>query len=87
MSYDWMDQEAGWEKARRAVTDDDFRPPEYRGLRPEDYEFDVRGNLVSKDRWRSGLLKIAHTLGFEGHNFDIEDVVARVQELNDKDEQ
>lgn len=86
MSYEWMDNEYAWEKHHRAVTDDDFRPPEYRGLRAEDYEFDIKGNLLPKERWRSGMLKIAHILGFEGHNFDIEEVVQCVWELSSKEE-
>jgi hypothetical protein len=87
MTYQWMDSEYPWEKARRKVTEDDFRPPEYRGAKAEDYEFDQTGSLVLKERWESGLRKIAAILGFEGHEFNIEDVVERVYEMQSAAEQ
>ncbi|MFC4161972.1 hypothetical protein [Chitinimonas lacunae] len=65
----------------REVTEADFRLPEYRHARPEDYEFRRDGKLVRKDRWETGLRNIVNALGWCRDTFEIEDVVDAVQEL------
>lgn len=69
----------------RKVIEADFRMPEYRDAKPEDYEFrDPDGALVRKDRWEVGLRKIASILGLGGRvGFEVPDIVARVIDLND----
>lgn len=66
----------------REVTERDFRMPEFRDAKVEDYEFRKDGALVRKDRWERAVHSIASTLGMESRSgFEIADVVARVQEL------
>lgn len=66
----------------RTVTDADFRKPEYRDAKPEDYEFRDDGALVRKDRWETGMHAIARAMGFSGRDgFEISDVVAEVRRM------
>lgn len=43
-------------------TDDDFRLPEFRGAKIEEYEFDSTGQLVRKDRFKTSMFAIAESL-------------------------
>lgn len=64
------------------VTEKDFRLPEYRDAKPEDYEWRDDGKLVRKDRWKTGMHRIADALGMNGRDgFEIDDVVKAVREL------
>lgn len=47
----------------RIVTEVDFRLPQYRDAKPEDYEFRSDGQLVRKDRWEVTLRNIAALMG------------------------
>jgi hypothetical protein len=68
----------------RAVTEEDFRMPEFRGAKVEDYEFRNDGKIVRKDRWEMGIHSIRNRLaeaGIEsvkGREFEIQDVVEAV---------
>ena len=64
------------------VSEYDFRMPEFRDAKVEDYEWRSDGKLVRKDRWETGFRNIASALGFDGREgFEIEDVVAAAREL------
>lgn len=70
----------------REVTERDFRMPEYRDAKPEDYEFRADGKMVRKDRWEQGIHRIANVLVMYGHipssrEFEIDDIVAAIQKL------
>lgn len=65
----------------RKVTEEDFRMPEYRGAKVEDYEFRADGKLVRKDRWEQGIQSIRYLVGIDGREFEIHDVVEKVREL------
>jgi hypothetical protein len=63
----------------------DFRMPEYRHAKIEDYEFRSDGKLVRKDRWETGLRSIAYYMGFSSREgFEIEEVVEAVRNLAEK---
>lgn len=69
-------------KTNRAVTELDFRMPEFRDAKTEDYEFREDGKIVRKDRWERGIRNVASAVGFTGRKeWEIEDVVERVREL------
>ncbi|MCV9964678.1 hypothetical protein OIU34_22570 [Pararhizobium sp. BT-229] len=69
-------------KTNRAVTELDFRMPEFRDAKAEDYEFRDDGKIVRKDRWEKGIRSVAFAVGFTGRKeWEIEDVVDRVREL------
>lgn len=64
------------------VTELDFRMPEYRHAKPEDYEFRADGALVRKDRWETGIHKIASLMGLDKRGgFEIKEVIEAVQEM------
>jgi hypothetical protein len=65
----------------RIVTEEDFRMPEFRRAKPEDYEFRDDGKLVRKDRWEQGIHSIRSCLGMNGREFEISDVVDAVRKL------
>lgn len=66
------------------VTELDFRMPEYRYAKVEDYEFREDGKLVRKDRWKTGMFKIAEAMGFNTRDgFEIDEVIAAVKDLAD----
>lgn len=46
----------------REVTEKDFRKPEFRDAKVEDYEFRDDGKLVRKDRFQTTVFKIASIL-------------------------
>lgn len=64
----------------RTVTENDFRMPEFKDAKVEDYEFRSDGKLVRKDRWERGMRDIAALLHIS-RNFEIDDVVSQVNEL------
>ena len=69
-------------KTNRAVTELDFRMPEFRDAKTEDYEFRDDGKIVRKDRWEKGIRSVAFAVGFIGRKeWEIEDVVERVREI------
>ncbi|WP_223553366.1 hypothetical protein [Pseudomonas sp. BF-R-01] len=65
----------------RPVTEQDFRKPEFRGQKPEDYEFREDGAVVRKDRWQTAIHRIRCTVGPKGREFEIVDVVKAVERL------
>lgn len=66
----------------RTVTEEDFRQPQYRGAKPEDYEFRSDGRIARKDRWEQGIRQIASALGYDARSgFEIEHVVYSVETL------
>lgn len=71
----------------RAVTENDFRAPEFRDAKCEDYEFRADGKIVRKDRWENGIHSIRNRLAeagvesMKGREFEISDVVAEVSIL------
>jgi hypothetical protein len=68
----------------RAVTERDFRAPEFRNADPADYEFRSDGKIVRKDRWEKAIFRIAFGLDFcTREGFEIDDVVAAARELVD----
>lgn len=66
---------------QREVTERDFRKPEFRDAKPEDYEFREDGSLVKKDRWEQGIRNLAGHIGWARKGFEVEDVVNRIKEL------
>lgn len=69
-------------KHKRAVTEADFRQPEYRNAFVDDYEFNSEGRPVRKDRWQSGMLQIAGAVGLSvRQGFEISQVVEAVEQL------
>lgn len=66
----------------RAVTERDFRMPEFADAKVEDYEFRKDGKVVRKDRWETGIRNIASILGLlKNREFEIQDVVNAVAAL------
>lgn len=65
----------------RQVTELDFRMPEFRNAKAEDYEFREDGKLVRKDRWENGIHTIRAIIGHDGREFEIDDVVERVRDV------
>ena len=64
------------------VTLQDFIMPEFRGKKPEDYEFREDGAIVRKDRWEKGIRKIALILTESGRcQFEIGNLVQAVEWL------
>ncbi|ENZ1687435.1 hypothetical protein [Pseudomonas aeruginosa] len=63
----------------REVTELDFRRPEFRDAKVEDYEFRQDGALVRKDRWERGVRAIVAALGWSRRDFEVEDVVSEVE--------
>ena len=68
----------------KRVTEQDFRCPEFRDANPEDYEFRPDGKLVRKDRWENGIRKIVGIVGMTFSEFEIEEVVARVRDMEQR---
>jgi hypothetical protein len=66
----------------RNVIEADFRLPEFRDAKPEDYEFRADGKIVRKDRFVTGMNKIASILEINGRQgFEISDVIEKVELL------
>ena len=65
----------------RQVTEMDFRMPEFRDARVEDYEFRADGKLVRKDRWERAVASIRFLVGIDGREFEIEDIIGAVRKM------
>jgi len=69
------------ETLMREVTERDFRMPEFRDAKIEDYEFRADGKIVRKDRWERGVQTIRSIVGIDGREFEIDEVIAAVRKL------
>jgi len=65
----------------REVTERDFRIPELRDAKVEDYEFRGDGKLVRKDRWECAIGSIRSMVGISSREFEISDVVEAVRQM------
>lgn len=73
----------------KTVTESDFRLPEFRDAKPEDYEFDGTGQVVRKDRWETAVRRIVYILedadysceSISSRSFKIQDVVDFIEGL------
>lgn len=65
-----------------AVTERDFRRPEFLDANPEDYEFREDGKIVRKDRWERGIKRIVSIVGLNNREFEIDEVIERVRLLH-----
>lgn len=66
----------------RTVTEQDFRMPEFRDAKVEDYEIRGDGKVVRKDRWEMGMRSIAHIIDLPMHgDVEIADVIEKVEKL------
>lgn len=70
----------------RQVTELDFRRPEFRDAKVEDYEFRADGALVRKDRWECGIKSIRYLVGVDGRSFEVDEVVDAVRVLAEASE-
>ena len=68
----------------RIVTEKDFRKDEFMDANPEDYEFRDDGQIVRKDRWEMGIRSIASILDMGRGDWEISDVVQRVDDFVNK---
>jgi hypothetical protein len=71
--------------SNREVTEFDLRAPEFQhpSIKPQDYEFRDDGKVVRKDRWETGLRRIAGVLGWSREEWEIDHVVAEVKKRLD----
>lgn len=67
----------------RTVTELDFRMPEFRDAKVEDYEFRPDGKLVRKDRWETAVQSIRSIMGISARSFEIPEVVDAVRAMAD----
>lgn len=67
--------------SQRPVTEIDFRQPQFRDAKVEDYEFRNDGAVVRKDRWERAVQTIRELVGIHSNEFEIDDVVAKVERL------
>ncbi|MFK2905025.1 hypothetical protein ISP17_13770 [Dyella ginsengisoli] len=67
--------------ANRAVTERDFRAPQFRDADPADYEFRDDGAIVRKDRWEMAFRRIRDLVGDQRREFEVADVIAAVAAL------
>lgn len=65
----------------RAVTEEDFRLPEFRGKDPKDYEFRPDGKVVRKDRWENAIHSCRYALGDRRGEFEVDEIVCAVRAL------
>lgn len=71
-------------KQKREVTEWDFRKPEFRDAKPEDYELRDDGVPVRKDRWEWAVRSIAsHTHGCRVE-WEVHEVVNRAVVILEK---
>lgn len=70
----------------RPVTELDFRQPQFRNAKVEDYEFRADGKIVRKDRWECAIGSIRHLVGVDGREFEIDQVVDAVRKLARQEE-
>lgn len=68
---------------QRTVTEADFRLPEFRTAKLEDYELRPGDDKpVRKDRWQTGILQIASSVGLNTRQgFEVSQVVEAVERL------
>lgn len=71
---------------KRPVTELDFRLPEFRDAKPEDYEFRDDGKLVRKDRWENAVRSICSIVGQSVREFEIPEIVDAVRKLAEDDQ-
>jgi cephalosporin-C deacetylase-like acetyl esterase len=70
------------DQTERRVTEADFRMPQFRNAKPEDYEFRADGRLVRKDRWEKACRAIAALMGYESREgFELEHLTYSVEVL------
>lgn len=65
----------------RAVTERDFRRPEFQDANPADYEFRSDGAIVRKDRWEIAVHSIRYAVGDTRREFEVADIVGAVRAL------
>ncbi|WP_395601199.1 hypothetical protein AB4P95_29745 (plasmid) [Pseudomonas sp. A1437] len=70
-------------KHQRVITEADFRLPEFRTAKLEDYELRPGDDKpVRKDRWQTGILQIASAVGLNTRQgFEVIQVVEAVERL------
>lgn len=59
------------------VTEFDLRAPEFKhpDVKPEDFERRADGAIVRKDRWETGIRRVANALDMSVREFEISDVI------------
>ena len=65
------------------VTELDFRMPEFRDAKVEDYERRGDGKIVRKDRWMRAVESIRFLVGVDGREYEVPEVVAAVERLSE----
>lgn len=70
------------DKNQIPVTEIDFRKPEFRDAKVEDYERRDDGAIVRKDRWKRAVESIRFLVGVDGGEYEIPEVVAAVEILS-----
>lgn len=65
----------------RQVTERDFRMPEFKDAKIEDYELRDDGKVVRKDRWEKGIYQIQGIIGSCRREFEIDEVIEAVYRL------
>jgi hypothetical protein len=72
----------------RKVTEADFRFPEFRDAKVEEYEWrsDDDEKPMRKDRWERGIRSIVSILGLVRAEWEIPDIVNKVRQLADCDD-
>ncbi len=64
----------------REATEFDFRMPEYRLAKPEDYEVREDGKPVRKDRWEMGMRRVVSLAGIGAREeWEIDQVLDRLE--------
>lgn len=63
----------------RKVTEADFRLPEFKDAKVEDYEFRKDGALVRKDRWEMGIHRMVSILELNNRDFEISEALDILQ--------
>lgn len=66
-------------RTARAVSEKDFRLPEFKDAVVDDYEFRSDGKLVRRDRWERVVQSIRAILGINPKSFELDDVVESVR--------
>lgn len=66
---------------KKEVTERDFRQPQFIDANPADYEFRDDGAVVRKDRWETGIRKLASSLGRSRGDWEIDDLVGEATEI------
>jgi len=66
----------------RPVTEQDFRMPQFRDAKPEDYERRDDGFIVRKDRWETTVRAIASEFGVDAREgFECETLLFWVEDF------